>query len=183
VSDPEKGGTMDETFQVVRAELRSKFTTGGTGSNDLHKAFKISDIITQLSDASLLLLGTETKNFTIEKARGKMAKTFKPFFPNLTKCIETAFNIEVHPEGGGNIFGRKYDPSDPTRLVPNQVNGAYVCNFRLKNENDADHEYLQMCAEADEKVRPENRTQSVAFLITCVPYRRLLLNFVSKQTT
>ena len=57
MSDPEKGGTMDETFQVVMKELTNKFTRFGTGYNDLHKAFKISDIITLLSDASLLLLG------------------------------------------------------------------------------------------------------------------------------
>ena len=172
---------MDETFQVVMKELTNKFTRFGTGYNDLHKALKISDIIAQLTDTSLLLLG-DTKDFTVQKARGKMAKTFKPFFPNLTQCIETAFSIEVQPEGGGNIFGSKYDPSDPTKVIANKINGAYVCNFRLKNENDEDAEILQMYVDANEKVRPENQTQSVAFLITCVPHCRKLLNFVNKQT-
>eukprot|EP00966_Prymnesium_polylepis_P037405 868414-Prymnesium_polylepis.2 len=53
----DQGGTMNETFQVVMEELTSKFTIFGAGCNDLHKAFKISDVITLLSDASLLLLG------------------------------------------------------------------------------------------------------------------------------
>lgn len=150
VSD--QGGNADENFRVVVTELQSKFTTAGTGFSDLHKAFLLSDVIKNLSDQSLLLLGAPN----VERARGKQAPQLDPFYSNLKKCLYTAFNVIADRDTNGNVYGVKPDPKDPSKTVPNRPTGWFVKNFRLKDESDENAENLLGWAAAEEEVSPRN---------------------------